>query len=149
MNEDIVIVPTFLSFFGFVVWMIFTTVRRYKTTKLQADIQNKLLDKFGSSQDLLSYVQSDAGKQFLHSLIVEQRTIYGRILSAVQAGVLLSFFGGALLFLRSKVSSAEEGFLVFGTLFVTLGVGFICSAGVSYFLSKSFGLLKNSEAHQS
>jgi hypothetical protein len=148
MSEDLVIVPAFLIFWGFVVWMIFTSVRHYKSTKLQADIQNKLLDKFGSSQDLLNYVQSEAGKQFLHSLIVERRTPYGRILSAAQASVLLAFFGGALLFLRSRVSGAEEGFLVFGTLFLALGVGFACSAAASYFLSKSFGLFKESNAHQ-
>jgi len=148
MIEDLVVIPAFLIFWGFVVWVIFTTVRRYKTTKLQADIQNKLLDKFGSSEDLLSYVQSEAGKQLVNSLLVEQRTPYARILWAVQASVLLSFFGGALLFLRSRVSGAEEGFLVFGTLFVTLGISFLCSAAVSYFLSKSFGLLKESNAHQ-
>jgi hypothetical protein len=147
-NEDLVIIPAFLIFWGFVVWVIFTTVRRYKSTKLQADIQNKLLDKFGSSQDLLSYVQGEAGKQFLNSLTLQQRAPYGRILSAVQASVLLAFFGGALLFLRGRVSGGEEGFLVFGTLFVTLGVGFACSAAVSYFLSKSFGLLKEGNAHQ-
>jgi len=33
-------------------------------------------------------------------------------------------------------------------LFVTLGISFLCSAAVSYFLSKSFGLLKESNAHQ-
>jgi hypothetical protein len=148
MNEDLVIMPAFLFFFGFVVWMIFTTIRRYKTTKLQADIQNKLIDKFGSSQELVGYVQSEAGRQFLNSLIVEAKTPYGRILAAVQAGVLLTFFGSALLFLRSRVSDAQEGFLVFGTLFVTLGVGFACSAAISYFLSKSFGLLQRTKAQQ-
>ena len=91
MNEDLVIFPALLFLFGFVVWMIFTTVRRYKTTKLQADIQNKLIDKFGSSQELFGYVQSEAGRQFLNSLIVETKTPYGRILSAVQAAVLLTF----------------------------------------------------------
>src|SRR6266699_1834354 len=133
MDEDLVVIPAFLAFWGFVVWVVFTTVRRYKTTKLQADIQNKLLDKFGSSEDLLSYVQSEAGKQFVNSLLAEQRTPYARILWAVQASVLLSFFGCALLFLRSRVSGGEEGFLVFGTLFVTLGIGFLCSAAASYF----------------
>jgi hypothetical protein len=148
MHEELVIVPAFLIFWGFVVWIIFNTVRRYKSTKLQAEIQNKLLDKFGSSQELLAYVQSEAGTRFLNSLTVEQRTPFGRILFAAQASVVLLFFGGALLFLRGRVSGAEEGFLVFGTLFVALSVGFLCSAAVSYFLSKSFGLLQESNAHQ-
>ncbi|HVB57715.1 MAG TPA: hypothetical protein VNE63_15000 [Candidatus Acidoferrales bacterium] len=148
MNGDLVFNAAFLTLCGFVVWMIFTTIRRYKNMKLQAEIQHKLLDKFASSQDLLSYVESEVGKQFLNSLTMEPSTPYGRILSAVQASVLLSFFGAALLFLRGKVSGADEGFLAFGTVFVALGVGFASSACISYFLSKSFGLLKGSHAQQ-
>jgi hypothetical protein len=53
MPEDIVILPILFSLFGFVAWIIFTTVRRYKTAKLQAEVQTKLLEKFGSGQELL------------------------------------------------------------------------------------------------
>ena len=59
--------------------------------------------------------------------------------------VLLSF---AFLFLRGRVAGAEEGFLVFGTLTLSLGVGFGLSAALSYYLSKSFGLLTESTKHR-
>jgi uncharacterized membrane protein YkgB len=86
-------------------------------------------------------VQTDAGKQLLESLSVERTSPFSRIIGAVQAGIIMFLFGLALLFLRGRVSGAEEGFLVFGTVFVTLGVGFAISAAASYSLSKSFGLL--------
>jgi hypothetical protein len=149
MSEDIVIFPMLFGLFGFVAWIIFSTIRRYKTAKLQAGVQSKLLEKFGSGQELLAYVQSDAGKQFLDSLTMEQRTPYGRILGATQAGVILVLLGLALLFLRGRVPGAEEGLLVSGTLTFTLGVGFGLSAVLSYFLSKSFGLLSETIAHRS
>jgi len=149
MAEEIILFPCLFALFGFVVWIIFTTIRRYKTAKLQAGLQTKLLEKFGSGQELLAYVQSDAGTQFLDSLTMEQRTQHGRILGAAQASVILVLLGLALLFLRGRVSGGEEGFLVSGTIVLRVGVGFGLSAALSYFLSKSFGLLSGTVAHRS
>ena len=52
--------------------------------------------------------------------------------------------GGALLLLRGHIEGTEEGFLMFGTLITMLGIGFALSAVVSYYLSKSFGLINGS-----
>src|SRR5262250_3038239 len=141
MNTEIILFPILLFLIGFVVWTIFSTIRRYKTTKLQAGLQTKLLEKFGSGQELLAYVQSDAGKRFLESLTMEQRTPYGRILGAAQVSAILVLLSFAFLFLRGRIPGAQEGFLVFGALTLSLGVGFGLSAAISYYLSKSFGLL--------
>ena len=132
MKETVVIFPIFLSLIGFVIWTVFSTIRRYKTAQLQAGLQTKLLEKFGSGQELLAYVQSDGGKRFLESLTMEQRTPYGRILGAAQASVVLILLALALLFLRG----------------IVLGVGFGVSAALSYYLSKSFGLLTESTEHR-
>jgi len=148
MSEEVILFPIFFVLIGFVIWTIFSTIRRYKTTKLQAGLQTKLLEKFGSGQELLAYVQSDAGRRFLESLTMEQRTPYGRILGAAQASMVLILLAIALLFLRGRVSGAEEGFLVFGTIILSLGLGFGLSAALSYYLSKSFGLLTESTEHR-
>jgi hypothetical protein len=148
MSEDVILIPILLTLIGFTIWTIFSTIRRYKTTKLQADLQTKLLEKFGSGQELLACVQSDAGKRFLESLTMEQRTPYGRILWAAQVSVILVLLSFAFLFLRSRVSGAEEGFLVFGTIAFSLGIGFGLSAALSYYMSKSFGLLSESTEHR-
>lgn len=146
MNENVVVFPIFFSLIGFVIWTVFSTIRRYKTAKLRAGLQTKLLEKFGSGQELLAYVQSDGGKRFLESLTMEQRTPYGRILGAAQASVVLILLALALLFLRGRVSGGEDAFLVFGAILLSLGVGFGLSAALSYYLSKSFGLLTETTA---
>ena len=149
MSAEVIVFPIMFGLFGFVVWTIFSTIARFKTAKLQAGIQTKLLEKFGSGQELLAYVQGDAGKRFLESLAMEQRTPYGRILGAAQAGVVLVLLGLGLLFLRGAIRGAEEGFLIGGTITLSLGLGFGLSAALSYFLSKSFGLLRENAAHRS
>lgn len=146
MNENVVVFPIFFTLIGFVIWTVFSTIRRYKTAKLRAGLQTKLLEKFGSGQELLAYVQSDGGKRFLESLTMEQRTPYGRILGAAQASVVLILLALALLFLRGRVSGGEDAFLVFGAIMLSLGVGFGLSAALSYYLSKSFGLLTETTA---
>ena len=149
MAEEIVIFPIMFALVGFIVWTIFSTIRRYKTAKLQAGLQTKLLEKFGSGQELLAYVQSDAGKQLMESLTMEQRTPHGRILGAAQASVILVLLGVGLLLLRGRVSGGDEGFLVSGTITLSLGVGFGLSSALSYFLSKSFGLLNHTASDRS
>ena len=144
MHEEVVLFPMLFAVVALIIWIIFSTIRRYNTTKLQAGLQTKLIEKFGTGQELLAYVQSEAGKRFLQSLTMEQRTPYGRILGAAQASVILALVGLALLFLRGRVAGADEGFLVFGTIILSLGVGFGLAAALSYFLSKSLGLLGES-----
>lgn len=153
MNEDLLIVPVVCGMFSWFAWLIFSTIRRLKIAKLQAETQNRLLDKLGSSQELLTYAQTEAGKRLLESLSVEQavkKTPHLRILNAVQAGIVMLVFGLALLFLRARVAEfdAQQSLLVFGTLILALGIGFIISAAVSYGLSKSFGLLNTTAAEQ-
>src|SRR5437588_6383093 len=148
MGEEVILFPIFFTLIGFVIWTIFSTIRRSKTERLQAELQTKLLEKFGSGQELLAYVQSDAGKRFLESLTMEQRTPYGRILGAAQVSVILVLLSLAFLFLRGRIAGADEGFLVFGTITLSLGLGFGLSAALSYYLSKSFGLLTESTAHR-
>jgi hypothetical protein len=55
--------------------------------------------------------------------------------------VILTLIGIALLFLRGRIAGGEDAFLGFGAVVLALGVGFLISAGISYALSKSAGLL--------
>jgi len=83
----------------------------------------------------------------LESLKVERVSPHGRIIGALQTGIILLFLGAALLLLHNHVSVAGEGFVVFGTLICALGMGFALSAVASYYLSKSFGLLNGAASH--
>lgn len=145
MSPDYFLAITLPSMFSFFVWVIFSTFRRWKIAKLQADVQSRLIEKVGSGQDLLAYAQTDAGRQLLESLKVEQvipPAPHGKIIGALQAGIVLFFFGIAMLWLRSHVSVANvDGFTIFGALGIAVGIGFGLSAAASYYLSRSFGLM--------
>jgi hypothetical protein len=143
MSPEIVVPPSICFMLGWIVWVLFSSIRRYKIAKFQADVQSRLLHQLESGQNLLAYVETPAGQQFVKDLSTErtERTgPYQRILSSTQAGIILTIFGSALLILRTKVYGGEEPLTVFGTLAVALGLGFCVAAAASYFLSRSFGL---------
>lgn len=150
------VVP-FLVFIGVtlaLLWILRTILdnrRWYKMVKVQTETHAKLLDRFGSSQDMLAYMSSEAGKRFLESPIFEgQRQQvstmpFGRILWSTQIGIIGAFLGAGILFLRGRVPAnqdADTGLLIFGTLILALGIGFLVSGGVSYVLAKYFGLFE-------
>ncbi len=130
-----------LAVLGWIIRTIVQNVRQQRIAKIQADLQTRLLDKFGNPQDLIGYLESPAGQRFLDSATIERRNPYGRILGSVQAGLILSLVGGALFFLEGRWPETQEGFLFLATLSLALGIGFLLSAIAAYALSKSWGLL--------
>lgn len=153
------VVP-FLVFVGVTLaflWILRTVLdnrRWYKMVKVQTETHAKLLDRFGSSQDMLAYMSSEAGKKFLESPIFEgQRQQvsalpFGRILWSTQIGIIGTFVGAGIMFLRGRVpvnQDTDTGLMIFGTLILFLGVGFLVSGGVSYVLAKYFGLLEKQD----
>ena len=144
MNTDSIAAIFVPMMFAWFAWVIFSTIRRYKIAKLQADVQTKLLDKVSSGQDLLAYAQTEAGREMLESLKVERHSPHARIIGALQTSIILISLGAGFLFLRGRIANTEEGFLLLGTLSTMLGIGFALSAVASYYMSKSFGLLNGS-----
>jgi len=135
-----------------ILWIVRSALehrRWHKMVKVQTETHTKLLDKFGSSQEMLTYMDSEAGRRFLETAVFDaqnKRSIalpYGRILWSVQIGVIAGVMGIGLLYLRGKVDAdADMGLLIFGTMLSTLGLGFLVSGGVSYLLANFMGLLK-------
>lgn len=132
----------FFALVGWVIWMVVNASRRNKATKAQVELQAKLLEKFGSSRELVEYLQTDAAQRFLDSVTVERGTPYGRILGSIQVGLILALLGVGFLFVRGHIPGGQQGLLVVGTVALVLGLGFLVSAGACYVLSKSWGLLE-------
>ena len=134
-------------------WIIKYTVehRRWlRATKIQSDMQNKLLERMSSNNELLAYVQSPAGQSLLQGVPVSIDPVparagnvpFNRILLSVQVGFVLAAAGAGLLVVRNSLGMDFQGVaLVIGTIGVSLGVGFGLAAAASYFLSQKFGLL--------
>lgn len=132
---------------GVLAWVvrIWLAHRRFnKVVQLQADMQNKLLEKFDTSQELVEYLRTDGGAGFMETLrsAAEERTSpFARIFNSLQWGVALTFAGAALLFIQQQLRSQDEGTLILGTMCLAIGLGLLVSGAVAYALSRSWGLI--------
>jgi hypothetical protein len=132
-------------------WLVRTVLqhRRWqRLSRVQTEVHNKLLDRFAGTGELLSYVQTSAGRRFLEATPIEVdapgRALsapVNRILWSVQAGVILVALGFGMIFVSTRVvQDVSEGMWLIGMLTLSLGAGFAGAAAVSYVLSRRFGL---------
>jgi hypothetical protein len=137
------------------VWLVrmFVTHRRWlRSTRLQSELNNRLLERMGSNEQLLAYLQSQAGQQLMAPPVVNDYAAsaaapISRILWAVQASLVLICAGIGFIVLRNYVFvETGEAPLTFGVLAIAIGTGFAGASYASYVLSKRFGLLETPRA---
>jgi hypothetical protein len=148
------------AFLGVFVWLVRSIIdhRRWlRLSRVQAEVHTKLLDRLTTNEDLLTYIQSPAGRRFLESapISMEQEprattAPIGRIIWSLQAGLVLAALGAGFWLVQQNVSAeAAEGFFIIGVLALSLGVGFTASALLAYVVSTRLGLVpkpKSTEA---
>jgi hypothetical protein len=118
-------------------------------TKIQTEAHNKLFDRLTSNDDLMTYLQSPAGQRYLQfaPALPEAgpRAVsapIGRIMWSAQTGIVVALGGVGLAATRSFViDELAQPLMVIALFAMSVGVGFIISAMVSYGLSKHLGLL--------
>jgi hypothetical protein len=140
--EDAVIGLTF----GWIVWVVFTSLRRYLIAKMKVRLQEKILDRINSSDAVSALAANDSGRHFLESITVEESqppSPFARILFGIQAGIALFFFGAAMLFLHHHVNDNGNGFIIIGTGAIGLGLGFLTASAASIFVSRKLGLISS------
>ena len=149
---DIGAFVAFLCVVGSLLWLIRMLMenRRWnRIFKLQTEVHTKLIDRFGSNQELLTYMGTDAGKRFLEAAPIPVNFDQGqhlpgplaKVLVPLQVGVVLTLLGVGLLALRHSIRDMEAPLLVFGMVVLMPGLGFILSAGITWFLAGRLGLM--------
>lgn len=139
-----IILSTIACVLGFSVWVIAVNIRRSRWNKQVADLHAKLLDRFAGSQDLIAFLEGDAGRKYFESLAFDLKDSVSRILNGIQLGIALASLGAALLFVRSAQDDlpARNALLIIGTPIAAVGIGFLVSAAISHRLCKAWGLLQ-------
>jgi ABC-type multidrug transport system fused ATPase/permease subunit len=136
---------------GVLTWLVRTLIehRRWsRVSKVQAEVHNKLMDRFTANEDLLAYIQTPAGKRFLESAPIAldgaPRAVsapVGRILWSVQVGLVLAAAGFGLEYVSNSIEkTVAQPLFAMGVLAISIGIGFVVSAIVSYVLSRRLGL---------
>jgi len=152
------IVPylVFVCVLAAVLWLIYVLLQNRRWTRasrLQVEAHTKLMDRFGSNQELLAYMQSEAGRRFLEAAPIPmdieagQRlpNVVSRVLLSLQVGVVLGLLGFGLLFLRRALPHEGAPLLVIGTVFLMPGLGFVVSAVITWVLAGKLGLMPGVE----
>ena len=138
---------------GTLIWIIRTLVeyrRWHRISKVHTEVHNKLMDRFTANEDLLAYMQTPAAQRFLESAPLPidspSRPVgapFSRILWSVQVGVVLAAGALGLLYVSGRViDEVSQPLFAVGVLALTIGAGFVVSAGASFLLSRRLGLLE-------
>jgi hypothetical protein len=151
--NDVAPVVAFAVFLLGVFWLLKLVLENRRWGKIfgiQSSVHGQLIEKFGSSQELLTYMGTDAGKRFLEAAPIatefDQKrlpNVVSRVLTSVQVGAVLVMLGVGFLLLRNAVRGPQEhsAMLVLGMLLLMPGLGFILSAGVTWLVAKRLGLM--------
>lgn len=115
-----------------IVW--FVTHSRQRRVEIQAQVQSKLIDRFGSAPELVDFLQSPAGRAFVQGVqsapVAQTRN---RILSGFTRAIVLTSLGLAFVFL-TFVHDAD--FTIPAAILFFLGLGYLIATIVSFKLTK-------------
>jgi hypothetical protein len=148
----------FLCILGALLWLVHVLLenRRWnRIFKLQTDVHGKLIERFGTSQEVLTYMSTEAGKRFLEATPIAvgfepsqpMPSPVARVLTPLQIGIVMSLLGLGFIFLRHSIPDGAAPLLLLGTVILMPGLGFIISAGVTWVLGRHLGLMPDSRGH--
>jgi hypothetical protein len=129
--KDWVILATSVLFMGWIIYLVAGLARR----RQQATMQKHLLDKFASAQDFAEFIQTPAGQKYVMGFTDTVTSPRNSILGSIRIGFVLMFLGMGCL------AGAHGGWLTvrIGWISFLVGIGFLISSAVSYFLVKKAG----------
>jgi hypothetical protein len=102
---------------------------RARRTEVQAEVQAKLIDRFGSAPELISFLQSPAGRQFVHG-VQSAPAVYvrERVIAGFSRAIVLSMLGVALTLLTFFYN---DNFAVPAAIVFCLGIGYLLATWAS------------------
>ena len=111
----------------------FVTRGRQRRVEAQVEMQTKLIDRFGSAPELVSFLHSPAGRQFVTGVQGAPDVLTReRILGGFTRAVVLSSLGLAFLFLTFL---DNNDWAVPAAIVFSLGIGYFLATLISYKLS--------------
>jgi len=155
--HDLIPMVAFACFLIALIWLIRQLLenRRWsRIFKLQSEVHGRLIEKFSSTQEIASYMGTEAGRRFLEAAPIpvgfesDQRmpNAVGKVLVPLQAGIVLVLLGAGFLFLRYASPDMNIPMLVLGTIVLMPGIGFIISAGITWVMASRLGLIPDAPA---
>ena len=112
------------SFCMIVAVVYFGTRSKQRRAELRADVQMKLIDKFGNADEFVRFLESEKGQQFLEQ---PRRQTREKVIGSITGALVCTFVG--LAFCGCAIVFRDPGFLVPG--FIVTGVGLALFIGMA------------------
>lgn len=142
MDEQVIeeLIPLALfAMIGTIVWV----VSRENSHKedLRAETARRLIDKLDTGQEAMAYLESESGRKLLDTISTPapRADPRRRIIATLCVGAVFCCLGVGLLILHGLYP--DDDTLSGAVMVLALGAGFLVASGISYRLSKSWGLL--------
>ena|SRR5215472_15657732 len=126
----------FFSFFVFVIYLLASALRR----RQQNAMQRHLLEKFSSAKDFADFMQSPAGQKYVMGFTDAVTSPRNSILSSMRTGIVLIGLGAGMATGSFSGNIVANDLLHTGAnVSVCVGLAFVASAALSYFLARKVG----------
>jgi hypothetical protein len=131
-----------LGFFAMVMFIVWAKSHaQAQQSRYNAEVQTKLIDRFGSGPEMIDFLRSPEGQQFATGISkLPKLAARDRVVAGFTRAIFLTFLG--LAFLALEFTEMENpGFIITGAILTALGLANLVSAIVSLKLSKNMGLV--------
>ncbi|GBC85699.1 hypothetical protein HRbin11_02149 [bacterium HR11] len=120
-----------------IVWL--RTRQRKAELEMRAQIYNRLIEKYGSAQELTEFLKTEEGRAFLQGLAMPPAERPATVLRWIRAGLILTFLGLAFVFLGRWPALEEPDLMIPGFILTALGIAFLLGAWVTHWLGRRLG----------
>ncbi len=142
----------FIAVLGALLWLLRTLFenRRWgRIFKLQTEVHSRLIERFGTSQELLTYMETEAGSRFLKAApipidpeqVQAMPNAVARILTSLQVGAILTLLGIGFYLMRHNNHEFTTLCELLAVFTLMPGIGCIISAAATWFLAGRLGLM--------
>ena len=141
--EDIVAMITLAATTAFVAWWLLHSFLRWREISRETQIMTQLVAQVRSGEEAAAFLESSSAQALFDRMVDRRTLVLGRMLRALQAGIVLVVLGIAIFVIRTQFTDdGALAALVFGTLSLAVGAAFLLASGMTYLLSLRWGLLK-------
>lgn len=118
-----------------VVYLVATA--RQRRVESQVQMQSKLIERFGSAPELVQFLHSPAGQQFVTG-VQSATKVYTRerTISAFTRAIIMTALGGAFVFIAAI--ERDSGWIIPAAIVFSLGLGYVLAAWITWRLAVKF-----------
>jgi len=141
--DDMVAMISLAATTAFLGWWLLQTFLRWREISRETQIMTQLVAQVRSGEEAAAFLESSSAQALFDRMVDRRTLVLGRMLRALQAGIVLVVLGIAIFVIRTQFTDdGALAALVFGTLSLAVGTAFLLASAMTYMLSLRWGLLK-------